>query len=138
MNISNNILVKESIEFDKLTFETAKNYNHFFPHNNIEIILQKLDVELQRKLKRRKTFKRIETNFSMIEKKFLDITFQKEKYNKKYKIGMNSCSEKNIDKSERKEILTKVKIIRILKEIEKRKNRRKGPFYRIKNCIKSI
>lgn len=135
---SNSVLVKESIGFDKILFETAKNYNNFFPHNNIEVILQKLDLDLERKLKRRKTFKRVESTFAMIEKKMLNIQFKKEKKMKEYKNRRSWFIENNLERSDKKEILTKVKIIRLLKEIEKRRNRRKGRFYRLKIFFKNI
>ena len=67
----------------------------------------------------------------------LDINFDKVKYKIKHKIDKNSSFE-NLDQNEKKEILTKDKVIRILKEIEKRRNRRKSRFYRIKDFFKNL
>ena len=68
----------------------------------------------------------------------LDINFEKEKYKRKYEIDQSSSVDKYLNKNEKKEILTKEKVIRILKELEKRRNRRKSRFFKIKNFFKSI
>ena len=68
----------------------------------------------------------------------LAINLEKEKYKSKYKNYHNPSVDKNLHQNEKKEILTKEKVIRILKELEKRRNRRKNRFYRLKDFIKSM
>ena len=68
------------------------------------------------------------------------MTLEKEREKRKNKSDQNLSDEQNIvgvEKTERKEFLTREKVIRILKEIEKRKRKKKSRFYRIKYWIKN-
>lgn len=70
----------------------------------------------------------------------MEITLEREREKRKNRSDQNLSAEKDIvgkENNQKKGILTKEKVILILKEIEKRKRKNKSRFYRIKDWVKN-